>query len=396
MDPIPPQLDPPSRLLMGPGPSPVHPRVLAALSAPTVGHLDPYFLAIMDETRTLLQRLFGTTSALSFPVSGTGSAGMEACLANAVEPGDRVVIAQNGVFGGRMADMVERLGGDLVRVEVPFGQAIDPERVRAAIANKPTKLVGIVHAETSTGVAQELQEIAQVAHEVDALLLADCVTSLGGIPVALDTWGVDLAYAGTQKCLSCPPGLAPVSFSQRAIEAIRTRRQKVASWYLDATLLLNYWSGERVYHHTAPVNMVYGLREALRVVMQEGLAQVYARHQLHHRALVAGLEAMGLRMLVSPPLRLPQLNTVEVPEGVDDVWLRRTLLDDFNIEIGGGLGAFKGKALRIGLMGHGARREHVVTLLSALESVLGAAGVNVPGGAGVHAANQVWHAAASR
>ena len=396
MDPIPPQLDPPSRLLMGPGPSPVHPRVLAALSAPTVGHLDPYFLAIMDETRTLLQRLFGTTSALSFPVSGTGSAGMEACLANAVEPGDRVVIAQNGVFGGRMADMVERLGGDLVRVEVPFGQAIDPERVRAAIANKPTKLVGIVHAETSTGVAQELQEIAQVAHEVEALLLADCVTSLGGIPVALDTWGVDLAYAGTQKCLSCPPGLAPVSFSQRAIEAIRTRRQKVASWYLDATLLLNYWSGERVYHHTAPVNMVYGLREALRVVMQEGLAQVYARHQLHHRALVAGLEAMGLRMLVSPPLRLPQLNTVEVPEGVDDVWLRRTLLDDFNIEIGGGLGAFKGKALRIGLMGHGARREHVVTLLSALESVLGAAGVNVPGGAGVHAANQVWHAAASR
>ncbi|MDD9945176.1 MAG: alanine--glyoxylate aminotransferase family protein [Myxococcales bacterium] len=396
MDPIPPQLDPPSRLLMGPGPSPVHPRVLAALSAPTVGHLDPYFLAIMDETRTLLQRLFGTTSALSFPVSGTGSAGMEACLANAVEPGDRVVIAQNGVFGGRMADMVERLGGDLVRVEVPFGQAIDPERVRAAIANKPTKLVGIVHAETSTGVAQELQEIAQVAHEVEALLLADCVTSLGGIPVALDTWGVDLAYAGTQKCLSCPPGLAPVSFSQRAIEAIRTRRHKVASWYLDATLLLNYWSGERVYHHTAPVNMVYGLREALRVVMQEGLAQVYARHQLHHRALVAGLEAMGLRMLVSPPLRLPQLNTVEVPEGVDDVWLRRTLLDDFNIEIGGGLGAFKGKALRIGLMGHGARREHVVTLLSALESVLGAAGVNVPGGAGVHAANQVWHAAASR
>lgn len=384
-----PQLDPPVRTLMGPGPSDIHPRVLQAMAAPTIGHLDPAFLRCMDEIQHLLQLLFQTKNKLTFPVSGTGSAGMECCMVNVIEPGDRVVIAQNGVFGGRMADIAERLGADVVKIQVPFGQKFEIEAIRAAIAGKPTKLVGVVHAETSTGVLQALPEIAAAAHEVDALMLADCVTSLGGMPVKLDEWGVDLAYSGTQKCLSCPPGLAPVSFSERAVQALKARKTKVVSWYLDVSMLLNYWGGERVYHHTAPINMLYGLREALLIVLEEGLDAVFARHQRHGEMLVAGIEAMGLAMLVPEAYRLPQLNTIVIPDGVDDAAVRRTLLQDYNIEIGGGLGDLKGKVWRVGLMGHASRRENVVSFLAALESILVQQGADIQPGAALAAAAKV-------
>ncbi|CAM2005318.1 pyridoxal-phosphate-dependent aminotransferase family protein [Acanthopleuribacter pedis] len=384
-----PQLDPPVRTLMGPGPSDIHPRVLQAMAAPTIGHLDPAFIQMMDQIQGLLQQLFQTKNALTFPVSGTGSAGMECCMVNVIEPGDRVVIAQNGVFGGRMADIADRLGADVVKIQVPFGQKFEPEAIREAVAGKPTKLVGVVHAETSTGVCQSLPEIAEIAHEVDALLLADCVTSLGGTPVKLDEWGVDLAYSGTQKCLSCPPGLAPVSFSERAVQALKNRKSKVVSWYLDVSMLLNYWGGERAYHHTAPINMLYGLREALLIVLEEGLDAVFARHQHHGEMLVAGVEAMGLSMLVPADYRLPQLNTVVIPDGVDDAAVRRALLNDYNIEIGGGLGDLKGKVWRVGLMGHASRRENVVTFLAALESILVQQGAAIQPGAGLAAAAKV-------
>ncbi|WP_420038285.1 pyridoxal-phosphate-dependent aminotransferase family protein [Sulfidibacter corallicola] len=374
---------------MGPGPSDIHPRVLQAMAAPTIGHLDPAFIRIMDEIKTLLQSLFQTKNDITFPVSGTGSAGMEACMVNVVEPGDRVVICRNGVFGARMADIAQRLGAELVEVVVPFGEAFDLGMIEEAIGGKPTKLVGVVHAETSTGVCQALPEIAALAHRVDALLLADCVTSLGGMPVNLDAWGVDLAYSGTQKCLSCPPGLAPVSFSPRAVQALKDRKTKVVSWYLDLTMLLNYWGGERAYHHTAPINMLYGLREALLVVLEEGLEAVYARHRRNHEALVAGIEAMGLRMLVEPQLRLPQLNTIVIPDGVDDGAVRRALLQDYNIEIGGGLGALKGKVWRVGLMGHASRRENVVTFLAALESILSGQKASIQRGKALEAAAAV-------
>ena len=374
-------LDPPPRTLMGPGPSDIHPRVLRAMGSPTIGHMDPAFIAMMDETKSLLQRLYGTNNPMTFPVSATGSAGMECCMVNVIEPGDRVVIAQNGVFGGRMADIAGRLGAEVVTLEIPFGEAIPADKVKAAIDGKPTKLVGAVHAETSTGVHTPLAELAELAHQVDALFMADCVTSLGGQEVALDQWGVDLAYSGTQKCLSCPPGLAPVSFSPRAIDVLKARKSKVVSWYLDLTMLLNYWGGERSYHHTAPINMVYGLREALMLVFEEGLDAVFARHLKNHQALVAGIEAMGLKMLVDPAHRLAQLNTVVIPDGVDDGAVHGSLLRDFNMEIGGGLGALKGKVWRVGLMGHASRRENVILFLSALEAILARSGASIGRGA---------------
>lgn len=383
-------LNPPVRTLMGPGPSDVHPAVLRALAAPTVGHLDPHFLDLMDEIKALLQFIFGTQNEMTFPVSGTGSAGMECCLVNVIEPGDRVVLARNGVFGGRMADICERLGADVTIVDDAWGQPVNIDRLREAIGGKSTKLVGMVHAETSTGVRSDLRAAAEAAHAVDALLLADCVTSLGGCPVDLDENGVDLAYSGTQKCLSCPPGLAPVSFSNRAVEALKNRKSKVVSWYLDLTMLLNYWGGERVYHHTAPINMLYALREALLLFREEGPEHVYQRHQRHHDALVAGLEAMGLSMLVDPDHRLAQLNTVIIPEGVDDGRVRAALLNDFGIEIGGGLGALKGKVWRIGLMGHAARRKNVTLILSALESILGGMGASIQKGRALEAAEGAY------
>lgn len=384
------QLAPSPRILLGPGPSDPHPRVLAALAAPTLGHLDPQFLGYMDEIQRLLREAFHTENKLTFAVSGTGSAGMEACLVNVLERGDRVVVGENGVFGGRIAEICDRLGCEVTRVQAPFGEALDLDRMRDAIRAAKPKLVAAVHAETSTGVLQSVPEITACAREVGALSLIDCVTSLGGVPVEIDAWQVDLAYSGTQKCLSCPPGLAPVTFSERAVAALRARKTKVSSWYLDASLLLNYWGGDRAYHHTAPINMLYALREALLVLREEGRDAVFARHRLCHESLVAGLTAMGVGSPVAVKDRMPQLNAVAIPEGVDDVAVRKALLRDYGIEIGGGLGALKGKIWRVGLMGHGARRSHVITFLSALEEVLARSGVALERGRALHAAAAVW------
>jgi alanine-glyoxylate transaminase/serine-glyoxylate transaminase/serine-pyruvate transaminase len=374
-------INPGDRLLMGPGPSDVPTRTLQAMAAPCIGHLDPYFLSLMDETQHLLRFVFQTENALTIPVSGTGSAGMETCLVNLVEPGDRVLVCVNGVFGTRMADIVNRIGGRLKLVEAEWGQAVDPETVRRSVRQDPPKVLTVVHAETSTGVCQPLEDLAAIANEAGVLFLVDTVTSLGGLPVALDRMGIDAAYAGTQKCISGPPGLAPVSFSPAAVDALERRRSPVVSWYLDLGMVRDYWGSARKYHHTAPVNMIYGLREALRQIAEEGLDERFERHRLNHRALVAGLETMGLKMLVSEPLRLPMLNTVRIPEGADDLKTRRMLLAEFGIEIGGGLGPLAGRVWRVGLMGHSCRRRNVMLFLAALECVLKAQGVAVRCGA---------------
>jgi alanine-glyoxylate transaminase/serine-glyoxylate transaminase/serine-pyruvate transaminase len=387
---------PPRRLLMGPGPSDVPPRVLAALAAPTVGHLDPYFLRIMDETQSMLRQVFCTQNRLTLAVSGTGSAGMETCIVNLVEPGDRVVVGVNGVFGGRMADVARRCGAEVTTLERPFGEVFTPEEVAAAVRQVRPKVVGLVHAETSTGALQPLEEIARIVHEVGSLLLVDCVTSLGGLPVEIDRWGIDAAYSGTQKCLSCPPGLAPVTFSPRAEEVIQNRKTKVASWYLDTTLIANYWSDKsRAYHHTAPINMNYALHEALRGVLEEGLEARFARHRRNHLALRAGLEAMGIEYAVAEPYCLPMLNAVKIPAGVDDQAVRSRLLSAYGIEIGGGLGPLAGKTWRIGLMGETSQPRNVLLFLAALEACLAAQGVGLPAGAGVAAANAAYAQLAS-
>lgn len=374
-------INPGTRVLMGPGPSDVSPRVLQAMSAPCIGHLDPYFLATMDETQELLRYVFQTANPFTIPVSGTGSSGMETCFVNLVEPGDEVVVCVNGVFGTRMADIVCRLGGCLRRVDAPWGRAIDPDQVRKAIHGRRPKLLAVVHAETSTGVCQPLEDLAALAGESGALFLVDTVTSLGGMEVAVDRVGIDAVYSGTQKCLSCPPGLAPISFGSAALEALRRRKRPVVSWYLDMGLVGSYWGTERKYHHTAPINMIYALRESLRMIAEEGLEARFARHRLHHRALVAGIEAMGLRMVVPEAERLPMLNTIYIPDGADDKKTRGALLRDFGIEIGGGLGEFVGKAWRVGLMGHASCRKNVTLFLSSLSIVLRAQGVAVKPGA---------------
>ncbi len=370
-------VNPGRRTLMGPGPSDVSPRVLRALSAECIGHLDPYFLELMDETQGLLRYLFQTDNPFTIPVSGTGSAGMETCFVNLLEPGDEVVVCVNGVFGTRMADIVTRLGGKLIRVDAPWGKTIDPQAVREAVKGHSPKIVAIVHAETSTGVCQPLEDIAEITHECGALFLVDTVTSLGGMEVAVDRVGIDAVYSGTQKCLSCPPGLAPISFSPAAMNVLQNRKTPVVSWYLDMGMVGSYWGGERKYHHTAPINMIYALREALRIVAEEGLQPRWARHRQHHLALVAGIEAMGLEMVVAQSERLPMLNTIRIPEGADDLKVRKALLNQFGIEIGGGLGDFAGKAWRVGLMGHAACRENVFVFLSAWETILKAEGVAV-------------------
>ena len=361
------------------------------MSAPLIGHLDPVFVQMMEEVKGLLRTVFATTNALTFPISGTGSAGMEACLLNVLEPGDEVVVGVNGVFGTRIADIVERAGASAIRVEAPWGNVIRAEQVEAALKNTTRpKLVALVHAETSTGAWQPLEDAAKLAHAHGALLLVDCVTSLGGAPVEIDRWGVDLAYSGTQKCLSCPPGLSPVTFGPRALEVLNARKTRVRSWYLDVTLLAKYWGEERVYHHTAPISMNYALREALRIVLEEGLPARFARHLRNHQALAAGLGALGLDLAAEKGHRLPMLNAVTVPAGVDEARVRARLLAEEGIEIGGGLGPMKGKVWRIGLMGESSRRASVLAVLAALEDALRAEGRKVPAGAALAAAQAAY------
>ena len=388
---IPKALSPPQRILMGPGPSDTHPQVLAALGASTVGHLDPFFLQTMNELQEMLRQVFQTKNQLTLAVSGTGSAGMEACVVNLIEPGDRMVVCVNGVFGGRMNDVCERAGADVLVIERPFGEVFSTEEVAAAVKQHSPKVVGIVHAETSTGALQPLEEIAKVVHDAGALILVDCVTSLGGLPVKVDEWGLDAVYSGTQKCLSCPPGLAPVTFSPRALEVLDQRKTKVASWYLDMTMVRNYWSdSSRAYHHTAPINMNYGLHEALRLALEEGLENRFARHQYNHEALKAGLAALGIKYAVAEGQQLPMLNAVTIPDGVDDAAVRSGLLNKFGIEIGSGLGPMKGKTWRIGLMGEASTPRNVLLFLAALENCLAAQNVAVQAGAGVAAANAFY------
>ena len=374
-------LDPGQTVLMGPGPSDVHPRVLQAMAAPCIGHLDPYFLSVMDQTQQLLRFLFQTQNALTIPVSGTGSAGMECCFVNLVEPGDEVVVCVNGVFGTRMCDIVNRIGGKLIRVDAEWGKAVDPDAVRKAVKGKSPKVLAVVHAETSTGVCQPLGDLGKIAKDSGALFLVDMVTSLGGMEVGLDKMGIDAAYSGTQKCISCPPGLSPISFNEAALTALKNRKTPVVSWYLDMSMVSSYWGAERKYHHTAPINMIYGFREALRLIAEEGLEARFARHRLNHTALVAGVEAMGLSMLVAEKERLPMLNAIRIPEGADDLKVRKMLLNGFSIEIGGGLGPLAAKIWRVGLMGHTCRRRNVFLFLSVLEAALKAQGVKVRTGA---------------
>jgi alanine-glyoxylate transaminase/serine-glyoxylate transaminase/serine-pyruvate transaminase len=375
---------------MGPGPSDIHPSVLAAMAAPTVGHLDPYFLKVMDEVQSMLRQVFQTTNHMTMAISGTGSAGMETCVVNLIEPGDRMVVGVNGVFGGRMAEVAERVGAEVTKIERPFGEVFSPEEVAAAVKKSQPKVVGIVHAETSTGAKQPLEEIAKIVHDAGALLLVDCVTSLAGIPVEIDRLQIDAAYSGSQKCLGCPPGLSPVTFGPKALEAMDNRKKKVSSWYLDIGLLRNYWGNNRAYHHTAPINMNYALHQALRLVLAEGLEARYARHHLHHSALKAGLNAMGIQYSVAADVSLPMLNSVLIPDGVDDAAVRGQLLNEFGIEIGGGLGPMKGKTWRIGLMGEAAKKSNVLVFLAALEQCLNKQGVRPSPGAGVAAANGVY------
>lgn len=375
---------------MGPGPSDIAPSVLAALHAPTVGHLDPYFLRIMDEMQTMLRQVFRTQNELTLAVSGTGSAGMETCVVNLIERGDRMLVCKNGVFGGRMADVAERAGAEVSLIERPFGEVFSVGEIQSALEKHRPKVVGIVHAETSTGAWQPLEEISKVVHDAGALLLIDCVTSLGGVPVEIDTWGLDAVYSGTQKCLSCPPGLAPVTFSPRAVEVIDNRKTKVASWYLDLTMVRNYWGEDRSYHHTAPINMNYGLHEALRLVLEEGLSARHLRHRQNHEALKAGLSAIGIEYAVAEEHCLPMLNAVKIPDGVDDGGVRKQLLAEFGIEIGGGLGPMKGKTWRIGLMGEASTARNVLLFLASLERCLLSQGASINAGASVAAANQVY------
>lgn len=385
-----PVLNPPIRVLMGPGPSDIHPRVLAALAKNTVGHLDPYYLQTMDALQRMLRGLMRTKNPMTMAISGTGSAGMETAVVNVVEPGDAAIIGVNGVFGGRMVDVATRAGAVVTKIERPWGEVFSPEEVKAAVEKVKPKVVGIVMAETSTGAWQPIEEISKIVHEAGALLIVDAVTALGGVPVEVDQWGIDVLYSGSQKCLSCPPGLAPISFSPRAMEKVMSRKSKVQSWYLDVSMLANYWGSDRVYHHTAPINMTYGLFEALRIVHEEGLENCFARHARHHKALKAGLEAIGIRYSSQEGHSLPMLNAVLVPEGVDDPKFRKDLLNRFGIEIGSGLGAYKGKVWRIGLMGYGARASNVYQFLAATEQLLAEQGYKFSPGASVAGASEIY------
>lgn len=368
---MPDSLDFTPRVLMGPGPSNVDARVLQAMALPTIGHLDPDFIRIMESIKTMLRRVMLTENELTIPVSGTGSAGMEAAICNLVEPGDRCIVCVNGVFGMRMADVCGRYGAEVVTVTAPWGKPIEPDDVRKALAEKGAKLVGIVHAETSTGVLQPIEEISKIVHDAGALLVLDTVTSLAGHPVKVDEWKADACYSGTQKCLSIPPGLAPLTFSPAAVEVIDKRKTKVANWYLDMTMVRSYWGQDRVYHHTAPINALYGFHEGLRLILEEGLEARWARHKANHEMLVSGLAETGLGILPDPAYRLWSLNAVRIPDGADDLAVRKRLLSEYNIEIGGGLGDLKGKIWRVGLMGCSSTPNNVILFLGALRKILG-------------------------
>ena len=380
---------PPQRILMGPGPSDVSPRVLQAMARPTLGHLDPLFVGMMDEVKGLLQYAFQTNNELTMPISAPGSAGMEACLANLVEPGDKVIVCQNGVFGGRMKENVERFGGTAVMVMDDWGKPVDPHKVEAALkANPDTKILAFVHAETSTGVRSDAKLLTELAHQHGCLVIVDAVTSLTGSELRVDDWGIDAIYSGTQKCMSCVPGLSPVSFGARAVDVIKNRKTKIQSWFLDMSLIMGYWGGgtKRAYHHTAPVNTLYALHEALIIVQEEGLEQAWARHQYHHQALKTGLEAMGIQFVVEESACLPQLNLITVPEGIDEAVVRNRLLNEYSMEIGAGLGVLAGKVWRIGLMGHASNMQNVLTCLGALDAVLSSMQAPIESGVAVRAA----------
>ncbi len=380
---------PPVRTLMGPGPSDVHPRVLSAMARPTIGHLDPRFVAMMEDMKSLLQYAFQTGNQLTIPVSAPGSAGMETCFVNLVEKGEKVVVCQNGVFGGRMKENVERLGAIAVMVEDAWGEPVDPDKLESALKQHPdAATVAFVHAETSTGVQSDAAALCEVARGHGCLTIVDTVTSLGGTPVKVDEWGIDAVYSGSQKCLSCTPGLSPVSFSERAVAKIKNRKSKVQSWFLDLNLVMGYWGSgsKRAYHHTAPINALYGLHEALVMLQEEGLENAWARHRSNHEILRAGIEAMGLQLVVRPQYRLPQLNAISVPSGVDETLVRRRLLEEYQLEIGAGLGALAGKIWRIGQMGYASNRKNILYCLAALDEVLASMNAPINAGAAVKAA----------
>ncbi len=384
--------NPPIRRLMGPGPSDVHPRVLGAMARPTIGHLDPEFSRMMEEVKDLLRYAFKTKNALTIPVSGPGSVGMETCFVNLVEAGDKVIVCQNGAFGGRMKENVERCGGTAIMVMDDWGKPVDVTKVEDALkANPGAKAVAFVHAETSTGVQSDAAAICALAQDHGALSIVDAVTSLGGTPVLTDEWGADAVYSGSQKCLSCMPGISPVTISEKAADVVRSRNHKVQSWFMDLNLVMGYWSGEgaRVYHHTAPINPLYAIHEALVMLEEEGLEQAWARHAAMHNALRDGIEAMGLSLIVDEAHRLPQLNTVSIPEGVDEAAVRGALLSRYNLEIGAGLGDLVGKVWRVGLMGQSATGEHVTLFLSAMEDVLSEQGATINTGKALPAARVV-------
>jgi len=365
--------EPPKRLLMGPGPSNVNPKVLEAMSRPTIGHLDPRFVELMDEIKELLQYAFQTKNEVTFPVSGPGSVGMELCLVNLVEPGDKVIVCINGVFGGRMKQIVERCGGIPIVIEQNWGKAVDPQKLEETLTkNSDVKIVAFVHAETSTGAKSDVKTLTQIAHKHNCLVVADTVTSLGGIELKIDEWQIDASYSGTQKCISCPPGLSPVTFNQKAIDKIKNRRTSVQSWFMDINLVLGYWGqgAKRTYHHTAPINSLYGLHEALLLLKEEGLENAWKRHQQNSELLCKGVEELGLEIFVKVDERLPELVTVTVPNGIDEAKVRSTLLTEHNIEIGAGLGALAGKIWRIGLMGYTSNEKNVTEFLSAFKKTL--------------------------
>jgi alanine-glyoxylate transaminase/serine-glyoxylate transaminase/serine-pyruvate transaminase len=392
---------PPQRTLMGPGPTEIHPRVLTTMSQPAIGYLDPIFVDMMEELKALLRYVYQTKNPLTFPVSGPGSVGMEYCFVNLVAPGDKVVVCRNGVFGGRMIENVERCGGVPIVVEDKWGEPVDPHKLEDTLKkNKDVRVVAFIHAETSTGVRSDAKTLVDIAHRHDALAIVDAVTSLGGCPVLVDDWGIDAIYSASQKCLSCTPGLSPVSFSERVVDYVKKRKDKIHSWFMDMNLLLGYWGAStRTYHHTAPTNSLFALHEALLLINEEGLENCWARHQRHHTALKAGLEAMGMKFLVRPEFQLPQMNAVLCPEGVDEAAVRRTLLTEFNLEIGAGLGPLAGKIWRFGLLGYSCRPDNVMLCLSALGSVLADMGMPVHVGdaeAAAHGAYASMHVKAAQ